>query len=166
MKKFIPLLLAIPLLFLGSCLKSDKSCEYKDSNVTAPTQQQEALLDSLTKYNINATLHPSGFYYKIIKPGSGASVSNLCSYITAEYTGSFFNGNKFDSPTAPVEFTLGQLIIAWQKAIPLVKEGGELLLYVPPALGYGPKDKPDNNGNVSIRGNSYLIFNIKVKSIE
>lgn len=165
MKKFIPFL-AIPLFLFGSCLKSDKTCNYPDSKVIAPPEQQKALLDSLSVHYINATLSPFGFYYKIVKPGTGASVSNLCSEITANYTGGFFNGTHFDSTTTSVKFTLGKLIVAWQKAIPLVREGGELLLYVPPSLGYGPKNTSDNQGNIIIPANSYLVFSIKVISIE
>ena len=65
MKKLLSLSI-IALLFLGSCLKKqDNKCGYNDSTVIAPQAEQDALQDSLTAHGIQATLHPSGFYYTI-----------------------------------------------------------------------------------------------------
>lgn len=169
MKKFA-FLLVLPLIVFAGCLKSDNNCGYEDSTVVAPEEEQQALLDSLNAHGISATLHPSGFYYNVISTGSGASVSNLCSNITANYWGGFFNGNKFDSSASPISFTLGRLVLAWQKAIPLVQEGGEINIYVPPTLGYGNQNVVDvdslGNTFVAIPANSYLVFHVEVISIE
>lgn len=165
MKKFA-FLLALPLIVFAGCLKSDNTCNYEDSSVVAPEEEQQALLDSLNAHGISATLHPSGFYYQILTPGTGASVSNLCSNITANYWGGFFNGNKFDSSATPISFTLGRLILAWQEAIPLVNEGGVINVYVPPTLGYGTREVRNNDGDLIIPANSYLVFHIEVEAIE
>ena len=162
MKKLLLFPSLIALLFLGSCLKKgDNKCSYTDSNIVAPQAEQDALLDSLTNYGIQAELHPSGFYYTITDPGSGAFVSNLCTAIAITYKGGFFNGKSFDSSLVqPVVFQLGQLITGWQKGIPLIKKGGKITLYIPPSLGYGSEDR---NG---IPANSYLIFDITLVDLQ
>lgn len=153
------------MIALLSCNK-DKSCGFTDSAKTAPESEQNAIQDSLTKYNIAANLAPAGFYYKIVDPGTGGIVSNLCSKVNASYWGGFFNGKGFDSSATPVPFVLGQTIVGWQKAIPLVKEGGEIHIYIPPSLAYADKRVTDRNGNTLIPPNSYLVFRVKVKTIE
>ena len=163
MKKLLLFPSLIALLFLGSCLKKgDNKCGYTDSNIVAPQAEQDALLDSLTNHGIQAAeLHPSGFYYTITDPGSGAFVSNLCTAIAITYKGGFFNGKSFDSSLVqPVVFQLGQLITGWQKGIPLIKKGGKITLYIPPSLGYGSEDR---NG---IPANSYLIFDITLVDLQ
>lgn len=165
MKKIILCLPVFLLIALSSCNK-DNTCDFTDSSKTAPESEQNALQDSLTKYNINANLAPAGFYYKIITPGTGGVVSNLCAKVTASYWGGFFNGSGFDSSATAVPFTLGQTIVGWQKAIPLIKGGGEMHIFIPPSFAYGDKVVTDRNGRVLIPANSYLVFKVKVQSIE
>lgn len=168
MKKYL-VTAAIAVFFLSSCLKQDSKCSYKDSNVTAPESQISNLEDSLAKYGITgAQVSPSGFMYKIKEQGSGPSVTNLCSNITVNYRGGFFNGTGFDSTQAgaPASFTLGGVILGWQKGIPLINQGGKIDLYIPPSLGYGPENVEDRNGKVVIPGNSYLVFEVEVLRID
>jgi len=168
MKKLLfPSLIA--LMFLGSCLKKgDNKCNYTDSNIVAPQAEQNALLDSLTAHGIvDAIPHPSGFYYTITNPGSGAFVSNLCTTIATYYRGGFFNGQSFDSSLVePAAFQLGGVIAGWQKGIPLIKKGGEITLYIPPSLGFGSTDRKDMNGNIVIPANSYVVFNITLVDLQ
>lgn len=165
MKKVFCFLPVLFLIVLMSCNK-DQKCGFTDSNKTAPETEQNALQDSLEKYNISANLAPAGFFYRILDPGTDGIVSNLCSKITVTYWGGFFNGKGFDSTATPVPYLLGQLMIAWQKAIPLVKGGGEINIYVPPSLGYGDRNVSDGLGKVIIPAHSYLVFKVQVKSIE
>lgn len=159
---------AIVTVMFTSCLKDD-TCNFVDSTIVAPSTEIAALKDSLDAHGIVAILHPSGFYYTIVSPGTGSSVTNLCSEVTTMYKGGFFNGNIFDS-TATGEaatFQLGQVIPGWQKGIALVKGGGDINLYIPPSLGYGSQVvKDQNTGQVIIPANSYLVFEVKVKSIQ
>lgn len=162
------LFLLLPLLFalvFISCNKN-KSCGFTDSSKTATSYELTALADSLAKYNITANQHPAGVFYTVINPGTGGVVSNLCAQVTASYWGGFFDGKGFDSSATPIPFTLGQTIVGWQKAIPMVKGGGEINIYIPPSLGYQDKNVTDQTGNVIIPANSYLVFKVKVKSIE
>ena len=167
MKKYVATA-AIAVFLLSSCLKQDSKCGYNDSSVTAPEIQINNLEDSLAKYGITgAQVSPSGFMYKIKEQGSGPSVVNLCSRITVNYKGSFFNGNVFDQTQtgAPAYFELGGVILGWQKGIPLINQGGKIDLYIPPSLAYGPNDYP-GSGPVVIPGNSYLVFEVEVLKID
>ncbi len=101
------------------------------------------------------------FFYNITTPGAGTSIANLCSDISVDYKGQLTNGTGFDSSynRGPLVATLGRLIPAWQKGIPLIKEGGKISLYIPPTLGYG------NQANGPIPANSILIFDISLLGV-
>ena len=161
---------SICLLILGSCLKTKNTnkCGFPDSTVIAPLSEQQALQDSLTAHGIQAILDSSGFYYTINQQGTGPFVSNLCSSIAVFYRGSFFNGNGFDSTSTgnPSVFQLGNVITRWQKGIPLVSKGGDITLYIPPSLAYGATPRTDQNGNVVIPANSYLVFRVVIADIQ
>ncbi len=169
MKKFLATAV-IAVFVLSSCLKQDSKCGYQDSSVTAPANEIQNLEDSLAKYGISgAQVSPSGFMYKIKNQGSGASVTNLCSAITVNYKGMFFNGTGFDSSIvgAPTQFELGGVILGWQKGIPLINLGGKIDLYIPPTLGYGSEAIKDRQtGKVIIPGSSYLVFEVEVLRID
>ncbi|MGH2649306.1 MAG: FKBP-type peptidyl-prolyl cis-trans isomerase [Ginsengibacter sp.] len=158
----------ILISIFASCVKNDTKCSYTDSTVTVPAAEIQALQDSLTVHNIQGAMqHPSGFFYTIGAPGSGAGIANLCSSITVTYRGSFFNDHVFDSTAAGqvATFQLGMGIVGWQKALPLISKGGQITLYIPPTLGYGSTPATDSQGNVVIPANSYLIFNINLADI-
>ena len=163
MKLFVPVFFLI--IFISSC-KKDASCGYKDSSTIAPASEIQQLKDSLAKYGITATQDNSGFFYKINNGGSNPFVSNLCSNITLTYKGTFFNGTVFDSTAANgvANFQLGQVIVGWQKGVPLIKKGGDIDLYIPPSLGFGAS--PRTGGPVTIPANSYLVFNVKIVDIQ
>jgi FKBP-type peptidyl-prolyl cis-trans isomerase FkpA len=155
-------------IFMMGCIKGDNKCGYKDSTVIVPPAEVQALQDSLTAHQIVATASPLGFFYKIDSTGSGAGISNLCSTITVSYKGSFFNKHIFDSTATGQAATLqlGQFIVGWQKAIPLVSKGGVIDLYIPPSLAYGSVPATDQQGNVVIPANSYLVFRVSVLDIQ
>ena len=166
--KNILFILLITVVSLSSCLKQDTKCGYIDSTKVAPLDQQNALRDSLTAHGItNAILAPEGFYYTIENQGSGPSVVNLCSNVTVDYVGGFFDGKVFDSSKtgSPLSFPLGQVIVGWQKGVPLVNKGGDINLYIPPALAYGDDDYPSSSQPI-IPGGSYLVFKIHVVNIQ
>lgn len=144
----------------SSCSK-DEACNYNDSNVTASASEIANLQGYLGAYNITATQHPSGFFYKISQTGSGSAVVNLCSDITIKYMGTLTNGTVFDQTTGNETrtFELGKLITGWQNGIPLIRSGGKITLYIPPSLGYG------NNPVGIIPANSILIFEIELINV-
>ena len=166
-KKMLYGLFVAPIIFT-SCVKH-KSCDYTGSALTAPDAEVQAVHDSLTAHQIfNATQDPAGFYYIINNAGTGISISNLCSTLSVSYKGTYFNGTTFDSTAANqvATFQLGQVIVGWQKGVPLINKGGEITLYIPPTLAYGPNDVKDNSGNVLVPGNSYLVFDITLVDVQ
>lgn len=146
-----------------SCAKKDATCNYNDSTIIASAGEIANVQAYLTANSITATQHPSGFFYKITQVGTGKSISNLCSNVLVKYAGKLTNGTYFD-PTTPgttssAEFTLWQVIVGWQKGLPLITSGGKITLYIPPSLGYG------SNAAGRIPPNSILIFDIELVAV-
>lgn len=121
--------------------------------------ESEKLANFISSNNIDATLHPDGFYYKIINNGTGTITPTINSNVSVKYKGTLTNGTVFDEATTPISFYLYQVIEGWQKGVPLIKTGGKIILYLPPSLGYG------NRAVQSIPANSILIFEIELISI-
>lgn len=159
MRNAFILMIAASILFF-SCGKKDTTCGYNDSATVAPASEVQTLQNYLSSNNITATAHPSGFYYTITTQGTGKPIVNLCSQVTVNYVGKLTNGNIFDQTSgSPRTFTLGELILGWQKGIPLISSGGSIRLYVPPSLGYGASGQPP------IPGNAILIFDITLVDV-
>jgi FKBP-type peptidyl-prolyl cis-trans isomerase FkpA len=144
------------IILMTACNKDKvQTCPYTDPTVTVPAAEITALETYLASKNItNAVKDPRGFYYSISAPGTGAT-AELCSSISINYAGKLTNEVIFDQTSGtPRTFTLGELIAGWIKGIPLIKEGGRILLYLPPSLGYGVQPVG------IIPANSILIFDI------
>jgi FKBP-type peptidyl-prolyl cis-trans isomerase FkpA len=171
MKKFTLLSVFAVFIVISSCKKNkiNTTCTYTESSTVAPASEQQALLDSLNAYGIQATKDSSGFYYTINQPGTAPGITNLCTSIAAFYRGGFFNGTGFDSTATgnPAIFQLGQVIVGWQKGIPHVNKNGNITLYLPPSLAYDSiAVKNPNTGQVVIPANSYLVFRISIADIQ
>ena len=167
MKKIFYGLILSSVLIAG-CLKSDTKCPYNDSKAIAPAAEIDSLQKVLMDSGIIASQHPSGFFYKISTIGTGTGITNLCSNVTVTYKGSYFNGHVFDSTATGnvATFQLGQVIVGWQKGLPLISKGGDITLYIPPTLAYGANPITDTQGNVIVPGNSYLVFDIHIVDIQ
>ncbi|MFL0811087.1 MAG: FKBP-type peptidyl-prolyl cis-trans isomerase [Agarilytica sp.] len=100
---------------------------------------------------------PSGLQYEILKAGEGLS-PNPTDNVTVNYTGKFIDGEVFDVGQE-VSFQVDQLIPAWVEVLPLMKEGGKWVIFVPPALAYG------EGGTGSIGPNSTLMFEMELLSV-
>lgn len=155
---------AVCLFFLLSgCLKNDAAvnpCTYDECALKAPANEIQDVQTYLNTNGIaNATQHCSGLFYRIATPGTGKT-ANICSTVSAFYTGRFTNGNVFDqTTTTPANFPLSNVIEGWKKGVPLIKEGGKIFLYIPPTLAYG------SAGRNSIPPNAILIFEIDLQSV-
>lgn len=161
-------------MIIISCKKTtNSSCSYSSPVVTVPVVEADSLdtllKDSILKdSNIVATKNPAGFFYTINKTGTGAAINNLCQSVSVTYKGTFFNGSSFDSTLSgqPANFELRQVIIGWQQAVPLITAGGDITLYLPPSLAYGSTAVLNNQGQVIIPANSYLIFRIQLLAVQ
>lgn len=136
---FILTIATFSFVFSG-CLKQDTigsqgSC-VPNTTGTPTAAEITSLQNYLTSHSITATQHPGGFFYIIIAPGSGPT-PNLSSTVTVKYTGTLENGNIFDQNQTGASFPLSQLILGWQRGLPLIQKGGSIKLFLPPSLGYG-----------------------------
>ena len=124
--------------------------------------RDDKLIKSFIERNsLNATRDVSGVYYIIDKPGSGKEI-NSGSVVYPYYTGRLLDGTQFDSNTTDttVNFPLkGGVIPGWQKALPLIKEGGKMRIFIPSGLAYG------SNPQGSIKMNAVLDFDIEVRKV-
>ena len=159
--------LFVTIIVVSSCLKTSDTCERTDSTVTAPASQVTDVQNYLTANSITATPHASGFFYSITTTGSGTSIANLCTSLAVKYVGKLTNGNIFDQTAVgtTATFVLWQVIVGWQKALPMISKGGKIKLYIPPALGYGATPVTDGTGAVVIPANSILIFDVELIEI-
>jgi hypothetical protein len=101
---------------------------------------------------------------KDVKVGTGAE-AKTGDRVTIHYTGTLTNGTKFDSSVdknSPLVFVLGDgsMIKGFDQGIQGMKVGGKRQLTIPPALGYGSRDK----GNIP--PNSTLNFDIELLKVE
>ena len=102
----------------------------------------------------------NGLQYEVLQEGTGATPT-VEDQVTIHYHGTLLDGTVFDSSVdrgQPATFKLSGLIPAWQIAVPLMKEGGKIRIYSPPALAYGPR----GSGSGSIGPNEALIFDIEL----
>ena len=132
----------------------------------APASEIQQLQAYLGANGLPATQHCSGLFYNISNAGSGKSPDG-CNYVNVKYRGRTTSGTIFDERmTTAVLINLNQVITGWRSGIPLLKEGGAMTLYVPPYLGYGTQEIKDQNGTVLVPGNSILIFDIELVTVE
>lgn len=99
-----------------------------------------------------------------LKEGSGAE-AKTGDNVSAHYTGTLENGEKFDSSLdrgEPFQFTLGigQVIRGWDEGIIGMKTGEKRKLTIPPELGYGTEGISGK-----IPPNATLIFEVELLKI-
>lgn len=107
------------------------------------------------------TTIPEGLISQDLITGSGPVVEEGQS-VTVHYTGWLWNGDQFDSSWdrgLPSTFALtsGQLIDGWVDGLVGKTVGSQVLLVVPPELGYGDQGQGD-----SIPGGSTLVFVVDI----
>jgi FKBP-type peptidyl-prolyl cis-trans isomerase len=109
-------------------------------------------------------VRPSGVMYRIIEsgPGSGKSPKQT-DKVRVAYKGSLMDGSVFDQTTQgqTSSFSLGDTIVGWQEALPLMKVGDAWEIVIPSALAYGDKGA-SANGQQVIPPNTPLVFDIKL----
>lgn len=161
MKKIVIALL-VPAVMI-SCKKSETTtvtCQYTESTTVASAAEIASVQAYCSTNAPGAVQHSSGIFYEITNAGSG-SAAGLCSYVTVKYTGRLFNGTIFDQNLFGTTFQLGNLIVGWQKGLPLIKANGTIRLFIPPSLGYGA-----SGSGTSIPPNAYLVFDIQLNNVQ
>lgn len=147
------LLFTVSTLFFLGCL---------DEPVDQAAVDRSIITDYIAANNLNAIEDPSGLFYVINTPGGEERPAPADSVIMS-YKGYLTNGDVFDqtAPGAVARFKLNQLIAGWQIGIPKFGRGGDGMLLVPSALGYGRQAIPG-----LIPANSVLIFDIGLEDFK
>lgn len=104
-----------------------------------------------------------GLQYRVVNAGKGTPPGDN-DVVTVDYTGSFINGNVFDSSYQhgkPVTFPVSEVIKGWTQALKLMPPGALYEIYVPATLAYGEQGIPNVIGP-----NQTLIFKIHLISVK
>ncbi len=111
---------------------------------------------------IDTTGSKENVYYKILKEGDGNFV-NINDTVTVFYKGSLLkDGSVFDSTKQePATFPLKRLVKGWQIALPLLKVGGKVRMFIPSALAYSIRSRSKD-----IPANSVLVFDVEVVGLK
>jgi len=117
--------------------------------------------DGKPSVSVAGATKPTDLVAQDLITGSGPAVVEGQS-VTVHYTGWVWDGAQFDSSWdkgASATFTLatGSLIDGWVKGLVGKKVGSQVLLVIPPALGYGAAGKPP-----TIPGDSTLVFVVDI----
>jgi FKBP-type peptidyl-prolyl cis-trans isomerase len=119
--------------------------------------------DNMSEEESSANLLPSGLRYKDTLEGNGQEAKKG-DVLEVLYTGTLkADGKKFDSTDGrgPFRFVLGngEVIKGWDEGVAGMKVGGKRKLWIPAALGYGPR------GTGAIPANSDLVFEVELMGI-
>ncbi len=142
-------------------LQAKQQLQAKQAGEMNLKKANEFLAENAKKPGVKTT--PSGLQYKIIKEGTGKRPTDKDT-VKVHYTGKLIDGKVFDSSVErgqPVEFPLGGVIKGWTEGLKLVKEGGNIILYIPPELGYGAR-----GAGQAIPPNSALIFEVELLEVK
>jgi FKBP-type peptidyl-prolyl cis-trans isomerase FklB len=136
--------------------------EEKNKALSLKNKKEGELFLNENKKKEGVVVLPSGLQYKIVKQGTG-KLPKVTDTVTVNYRGTLINGEEFDSSYSrnqPATFTLNQVIKGWTEGLQYIKEGGKVILYIPPELAYGERGA----GQV-ILPNSTLIFEVELIKI-
>jgi len=105
----------------------------------------------------------AGLKYWDVRVGDGKECPPGAS-VRAQYTGWRVDGFSFDNPqkhgSAPIPFSLNEVVAGWTYGIPGMKVGGVRRLFIPSALGYGSQNKGRD-----IPPHTDLIFEVELASV-
>ncbi len=128
-------------------------------NDTDRPAYEDALINTyLSENSLTATIDANGIYYNIITPGTGDAITSTTASLSVAYTGNLLTGSIFDQATAssPLTINISNTIEGWRLAVPLIKAGGKMKLYIPSRYAYG------SGTSTGLPANSILEFEIEV----
>lgn len=107
----------------------------------------------------------SGLLYQIVKEGNLDKKATLdTDKVRVMYEGKTRKGKVFDSSYErgdTAQFALNQVIKGWTEGMKLVGEGGEIKLWIPSNLAYGPRGTRDG----SIGPNTAITFTVELVEV-
>lgn len=147
-------LFVLALVVFASCGDDEKNEPKEVIDYTVKNEQD--IKEYIEANDLTATRSESGLYYVIEEEGTGERPT-ASSDVTVAYKGYFLDGNVFDqSGSSGATFPLSGVIAGWTEGITYFKEGGNGILLVPAALGYGNSDRS------GIPGGSVLVFEVNL----
>ena len=155
----------ISSVVLYSCKPGSLHCSFDACATVAPVSEIQNVQDYVNNHSLVAFQHCSGLFYRIENSGS-VSAPTPCSNLSITYNTYFFSGSTLEQQTTPVGISLGASIRAMRIAMPLIKAGGRIVFYVPPSLAYGAQEIRDQNGNIVIPANSYIVYEMNLVSVQ
>jgi FKBP-type peptidyl-prolyl cis-trans isomerase FkpA len=120
----------------------------------------------IQKNNLAAKKDPSGIYYVVTKPGTGA-MPKQGQTVSVLYKGTLLDGKVFDSSekmgNKPIDFPLGvgQVIPGWDKGIALLNKGTKATLLIPSSLAYGQR-----GAGTDIPADAPLRFDVELVDVK
>jgi FKBP-type peptidyl-prolyl cis-trans isomerase FkpA len=170
--KYLAILFFSVFLMASSCKKNkDEECTATQGTTVAPAAEEQVVTKYIQDSSIaNAVeFENTGMYYVVTQQGNSKRAKDLCSIVTAKYSGKLTNGYVFDKTAegATARFTIGGLIEGWKRILPTVGEGTKIKLLIPASLAYGVEGRVNQiTGAIIIPPNAMLIFDIEVVAID
>ncbi|MDA7502126.1 FKBP-type peptidyl-prolyl cis-trans isomerase [Chitinophagales bacterium] len=156
MKNFATLLALALALVIGLSSCGDDEQQQLETDL--------ALIEAyILEEGINASSTDSGLHYEIIEEGTGENPV-ASSIVSCHYVGTLLDGTEFDSSdqsASALTFGLTQVIAGWTEGIPLIKEGGSIILIIPSYLAYG-----ENSPGAGIPANAVLRFDVELVDVQ
>lgn len=111
------------------------------------------------------TVTESGLQFEVIEASTDPDAAQPTpeDKVKVHYTGTLIDGTVFDSSVErgePISFELKTVIKGWIEGLQLMSVGEKYRFYIPPELGYGPRQSGQ------IPPSSVLIFDIELLGIE
>ena len=134
--------------------------------VQAQMKKDDAMLQEYIKKNgLTVQKTPSGVYYQVLKPGTGAT-PKAGQTVSVNYNGTLLSGKQFDSSDKagkPIDFPIGQgaVIPGWDEGIALLNKGSRAILLIPSALAYGTR-----GAGADIPANAPLRFEVELVDVQ
>jgi FKBP-type peptidyl-prolyl cis-trans isomerase len=137
-------------------LVAEQRKRIEEQNAKLEVESKQFLEDNAKQAGVVTT--ESGLQYQIIEPGTGKTPGPT-DQVTVNYRGTLVDGKEFDSSykrNEPTSFKLDGVVKGWGEGLQLIKEGGKIKLFIPPALAYGER------GPLAHRA---LIFDVELLSV-
>ncbi len=139
-----------------------KQREAMEKEAQENIEEAEEFLEE-NKKKENVKVMDSGLQYMVIEKGTGESPGDN-DRVKVKYTGSFINGEVFDSTEQrggqPATFSIKGVVPGMSEALENMKVGGKWKIFIPPELGYGAQ-----GGGGRIPPNALLIFDVELVDI-
>jgi FKBP-type peptidyl-prolyl cis-trans isomerase FkpA len=149
------------LMNLDQAMKAKQQEVASAESEAAIAEGAKFLEENAKKEGVQIT--ESGIQYIVLKEGEGEKPS-ATDTVTVHYTGTYLNGEKFDSSydrKEPTVFPLNRVISGWTEGVQLMSVGAKYSFTIPSDLAYGPNGNPP-----TIPGNSVLQFDIELLDIQ